>query len=68
MNAHMYGSFISSVGTDDITWNNSYADYLYMYLQILVLNLFFALCLSLTIERPFMKIAKRITLPMCCEY
>ena len=59
MASHMYGTWLTEFNTESYTWNGSWFDYFYLYLQAFMLTMFFGICLSLTVERPFMNLSRK---------
>jgi len=59
MASHMYGTWLTDFNQETYTWNGSWFDYFYLYLQAFMLTMFFGLCLSLTVERPFMHLSRK---------
>lgn len=63
MNSFMYGGWIcgaTGVEAGDFVWEGTAWDYLFLYFQVLFLNLACGLILSLLVERPFMNLGKRV--------
>ena len=59
MASHMYGTWLTDFNQETYTWNGSWFDYFYLYLQAFMLTMFLGLCLSLTVERPFMHLSRK---------
>lgn len=59
MCSHMYGTWLTNFNSDSYEWNGSWFDYFYLYLQAFILTMFFGLCLSLAVERPFMNLSRK---------